>query len=182
VPKLSTLLWLPIAFASLASASVTASLDGGVPTAVGSGLYRYAYTAVLQSNVFEAGDYFVLYDFHGYVPGSMTSPNSDWTMDDSATIGPYPGNPIQESGAAVNLLWVYQGVNLSAANGPLLLGKFSADSRSGQVGRVPFAGVTDGGNLDFLDTAAGPIPEPSTSALFAGGLLAIMYARRRYAH
>jgi hypothetical protein len=182
VPKLSTLLWLPVVFAGLASASVTASLDGGAPATVGSGLYRYTYTAVLQSNVFEPGDYFVLYDFHGYVPGSMTSPNSDWTMDDSATIGPYPGNPIQESGSAVNLLWVYEGMNLSAANGPLLLGKFSADSRSSQLGRLPFAGVTDGGNVDFLDTAAGPIPEPATSALLAAGLLGILYARRRYAH
>jgi hypothetical protein len=110
----------------------------------------------------------------------MTSPNGDWMMDDTETLGPYPGMPIQESASAVNLLWVYEGASLSAVNSPLVLGKFSADSRSSVFGRSPFAGITDGGNDDFLNDAPAPIPEPTTSALFGAGLLGIVYARRRY--
>jgi hypothetical protein len=179
VRKLMLLLSSGIAYVGLASASVTASLDGGAPALVGSGLYRYTYTAVLQSNVLEAGDYFVLYDFYGYKPGSMTAPNSTWTTDDSETTGPHPGNSVNDSPAVVNLLWVYQGVNVSAAAAPVMLGKFSADSNSGQVGKLPFAGITDGGNFDFLDTAAGPIPEPSTTGLLGAGLAAVLCAKKR---
>lgn len=176
--KLLLLVSLGIACGGLASASVTASLDGGAPASLGSGLYRYTYSAVLQSNVLEAGDYFVLYDFYGYQPGSMTAPNASWMTDDSETTGPHPGAPVNDSPAVVNLLWVYQGANVSAVAAPVMLGKFSADSSSGHVGKLPFAGITDGGNFDFLDTAAGPIPEPSTIGLLGAGLAAVLCAKK----
>jgi len=182
VRKLLVFFCLFSAFTAVSSAGITASLDGGAPTAAGAGLYRYTYTATLGSNVLEAGDYFVIYDFFGYHPESITAPNVNWTTDDTATIGPYPGVPTADSPALVNLLWVYEGVSISAMGGPFALGKFSAVSSSNRIGVLSLAGITDGGNLDFFDTAPGPIPEPSTTGLLAAGLAALWYGRRRRAH
>lgn len=167
------------AFTAVSFAGITASLDGGAPAAVGAGNYRYTYTAVLNDHVLEAGDYFVIYDFLGYRTGSINAPNVDWMTDDSGTVGPYPAAPINESAAVVNLLWVYQGANISASGGPVVLGKFSADSSSSRVGGLSFGGITDGGNFDFSGTAGGPIPEPSTMGLLTMALGAMWYARRR---
>ena len=135
--KLLVFFCLFTAFTAVSSAGITASLDGGAPAAVGPGIYRYTYTAVLESDVLEAGDYFVIYDFLGYRAGSITAPNVNWTTDDSGTIGPYPSSAHSESAAVVNLLWVYEGANLSAAGGPVVLGKFSADFQF-EPGRTAF--------------------------------------------
>ena len=97
-------------------ASVTADLDGGAPAAVSPGTYRYTYTMTLQSDVMQAGDFFVLYDFYGYKPGSMTAPDVvNWTTDDNATTGPYPSAPASDSASVTNLLWTYKGSAISAA-------------------------------------------------------------------
>jgi hypothetical protein len=182
VRQFSTFFCLFTAFTAVSFAGITASLDGGAPAAIGGGNYRYTYTAVLDNHVLEAGDYFVIYDFLGYQAGSITAPNVDWMTDDSGTVGPYPAAPINENAAVVNLLWVYEGANISAAGGPVVLGKFSADSSLNRVGALSFGGVTDGGNTDFSGTAGGPIPEPATTGLLTAALGAMWYARRRWSH
>ena len=115
------------------------------------------YTTTLESNVLEAGDYFVIYDFFGYQPGSITAPNLNWTTDDTGTTGPYPGAPTADT-RVVNLLWVYEGANISALGGPIALGNSRPFPVRTAVGVLSLAGITDGGNFDFFDTAAGPIP------------------------
>src|SRR4051794_23590854 len=60
-----------------AHAGFTVSLDPGSPT--GAGPYTYSYTATIPvGDQIAAGDFFRIYDFNGYVDGSITAP-AGWT-------------------------------------------------------------------------------------------------------
>jgi hypothetical protein len=179
--KLAILLASFLLFGSAAGASVTADLNGGAPQPVSPGTYQYTYTMTLASDVLQAGDYFVLYDFYGYKPGSMTAPNVvNWTTDDSATSGPYPGNPTSDSPTTTNLLWTYKGSSISAATSPVVLGQFSAQSSVPYTGSLAFAGWHTGVG-SYYTGALGPIPEPSSALLIVAGAagLALVHRRRR---
>ena len=166
---------------SAASASVTVDLDGGVPAAVSPGTSRYTYTMTLASDVMRAGDRFVLYDFYGYRPGSITAPDVvNWTTEDSATTGPYPSAPTSNSASVTNLLWTYKGSAISAVTSPVILGQFSADSSVPYTGRIPFAGWHTGVG-SYYSSPFGPIatPEPSTAVLLAAGAAGLAWLHRR---
>lgn len=165
--------------AAVAGAAVTADLNGGAPASVSPGTYRYTYTMTLASDVLQSGDYFVLYDFYGYKPNSMTAPNVvNWTTDDSATSGPYPGSPTSDSPTVTNLLWTYKGAAISAASNPVILGQFSAEASVPYTGRLPFAGWHNGAG-SYYSHPIGPTPEPSSALLLAAGAAGIAVLHRR---
>jgi hypothetical protein len=181
VGKLALTLASCLLLTAVAGASVTADLDGGAPAAVSPGTSRYTYTMTLASDAMQAGDYFVLYDFYGYKPGSMTAPSVvNWTTDDNATTGPYPGAPTPDSPSVTNLLWTYKGSSISAVNSPVILGQFSADSSVPYTGRIPFAGWHSGVG-SYYSSPFGPIatPEPSTAVLLAAGAAGLAWLHRR---
>lgn len=164
---------------SAAIASVTVDLDGGVPAAVSPGTSRYTYTMTLASDVMRAGDRFVLYDFYGYRPGSITAPDVvNWTTEDSATTGPYPSAPTSNSASVTNLLWTYKGSAISAVTSPVILGQFSADTSVAYSGRIPFAGWHTGVG-SYYSSPDGTAPEPSTAVLLAAGAAGLAFLHRR---
>ena len=98
------------------SVTVTPEMDG----------YRYSYGVVLTSDSkFNPGDFFTIFDFKGYVPGTATAPAGfSFSSADSG------GNPIQigavDDPTVPNLSWTYNGSG--SINGPVRVGDFSVVS------------------------------------------------------
>jgi len=170
VRKLVVLLGLVLLEAA-AYGSVT--VDGGLPATVSPGTYRYTYTTTLQSDVIQSGDFFIVYDFYGYKPGSMAAPSTvSWSLDATAMQGPTPA--AAAPGTSSNLVWTYQGAAISAAAAPIVLGRFSADSSISYRGPLSFGGFST-----FLDDPFTSSPEPGSMLLVAAGLSGLLYLKRR---
>jgi PEP-CTERM motif len=174
VLRLLVLMATSFLFASSGLGSVTADLLGGAPEAISPGLTRYTYNMTLQSDVLQAGDYFVLYDFLGYKPESLASAGpSSWVLNEDAATGPYPSGLPTSNPTPVNLMWNYGGPRVTAGFEPVLVGTISATSSIGYNSARLF-GSRYGGDMYSIDS-----PEPSTMVLFGAGLGAIFYLRRR---
>ena len=120
--------WIARLFAAAVAAAVTGSTAaaGLLPVSVTvtpeAGNYRWTYSVVLPTDMkLQAGDYFTIYDFGGFVPGSMavssTSPDDTyaayWKMT-STNMGPTPDrlNP-QDDATLPNLTWKYTGPEIN---------------------------------------------------------------------
>src|SRR5262245_54961973 len=159
--------------------------------------FRWTYSVLLPSDMkLQAGNYFTIYDFAGYVPGtgtvSATGPDDTfaqyWTFS-STPLGPTPGriNP-QDDPNIANLTFTYSGPTLPSGDPQRLgLGNFSATSQFGQItgepngifsGTNPRAsdGVIDSNTTDTFVPVGQEIPpptgtpEPATLALAGLGL------------
>lgn len=164
----------------------------GSPTADGSN-YRFTYNVdIPASNLMKTGDSFTIYDFAGYVSGSVIPPSADWKVSVTNTTL-LPGFTVQDNPTLPNLTFIYQ-PNPSSTT---LTGSFtfSALSQFGTVFNPPddslqfnaastvhLAGHS--GVEEALTTVAVPTaqsPEPATLTLLALGLplLTVLYVRRR---
>lgn len=150
-------------------------------------MYRFTYAIVLPTDsVLRPGDYFTIYDFDGYVPGSEMADGSpysaDWSFASSNT-GSTPGGVFPEDNASIpNLTWSYTGaeINIDASIG---LGNFWALSIYPDTTNSWFtastgtsAGVTDNNitptsvPVPRAPDTTPSVPEPTTLALAAFGL------------
>jgi hypothetical protein len=159
------------------------------------GMYRFTYAIVLPTDAqLRPGDYFTIYDFDGFVPGSASSSGSpfasDWTFS-SAKTGPTPAMTEPTDNPAIdNLTWAY--------NGPVIgsqqtgLGNFWALSQYPDTTDSWFTASTgtSGGVRDNnitptvvpVPTAPHPpagVPEPSALVLAGLGLPLATLAFRR---
>ncbi|MFO0824073.1 MAG: hypothetical protein U0792_13335 [Gemmataceae bacterium] len=112
--------WIPtaVAVAALLFASAEQATAGLVPIQVSvtpdAGMYRYTYAVKLPTDaVLRPGDYFTIYDFDGFVPGSATASgsaySSNWTFS-SNPVGPTPaGVGPTDNPSITNLTWTYNG-------------------------------------------------------------------------
>ena len=160
-----------LAFAGLASAAITPALAGS-PTVDGADFkwtYQISVDALEQlvkasstpcASAAACGSFFTIYDFVGYVPGSVKAP-AGWTAQ-VAFKGLTPSTQIPPDSATIyNLTFVYTGAT-SPDKGPLNLSGFSALSTYGIAsngGTFTYQAEKDNGTLDG---GIGPIAVPSS--------------------
>jgi hypothetical protein len=188
-----------VAAAGSAHADIIPTLD--TITSVGASDFSWSYRATLTqdenavSGGNNGGDYFTIYDFGGFVPGSNDQP-AGWTFS-FKLIGKTPPlvTPTDDH-HIYNLTWHYVGGSglPPEITGPINLGLFSADSTTDQLRLGNFAaeatkntGPFSGTPVDNVGSVAIPIPEMSALLPMIGvlGLGAIGLASswwRRRAH
>jgi hypothetical protein len=165
-------------------------------TSNGDGTFTWDYDAELNAaqNVVN-GDFFTIYDFAGFVPGSALAPSSAWSFS-SASMGvtPTPLLPLINLPGGIpdtalpNLTWTYLPANPNTIiSGAADLGTFSAISKYSAIATSAFsgqgtekAGPTAGSKVDNFGWEATPaVPEPCTMALLGLGAAPLLGGLRR---
>lgn len=149
--------------------------------------FRWTYAILLQDgSQLQAGDYFTIYDFGGYLDGTNSQPDG-WTFS-SANVGTTPDRLNPDDDASLpNLTFTYSGSTIDGWDG---LGNFwvlsqyqdtadehfTAQTHRTQDG-MPDSNITE----TLVPVPVGPqptVPEPATLALAGLGLPFIALARR----
>lgn len=131
---------------------------------VGGFTWNYATNVTLDQKV-QTGDFFTIYDFGTFTPGSNLQP-AGWAFS-SSLIGTNPSLVIPVDDAnLLNLTWTYTGT--AEINGAAFLGDFSVIASSNQLRSSDFAaeatrstGPTAGTKVDNVGRISVPIPEMS---------------------
>lgn len=197
--------WIARLFAAGAIAlgvSATPANAGLLPVSVTvqpeAGNFSWTYSVVLPTNMqLQAGDYFTIYDFAGYIPGSATvtsayptaSNAANWSVT-SALVGQTPAhlNPVDNT-SIPSLTFTYNGPTIPS--GQVTLGNFTAMSTYSAsttgyftaTNALAINGQTDNNITETLvptGQSSGPppgVPEPATLALAGLGLPFIGIAR-----
>jgi hypothetical protein len=176
------------------AAHIMANLD--TVTADGSN-FKFSYSGSLTPDLgVVSGDQFVIVDFAGYVPGSISSTLPDVTASISNTL---PSGLVLQSGATDNasipdLVFTYTGADFHASGGPFPplqnFSGLSADSTFGFTTNGSFSASAVknvGANTGDTDLEAGrigvpsAIPEPASWAMMLIGFfgLGTMLRRRK---
>ena len=100
--------------------------------------FTWTYDVNLTNDeTIQNGNFFTIYDFNGYVPGSSFQP-AGWVFS-SANTGVTPPRVTPKDNPSIpNLTWTYNGGS-SIGPGPVDLGLFGADSTSGRSALGTFA-------------------------------------------
>jgi hypothetical protein len=190
---LSTAFLATLVFARFANATITPVLDSGNPVGFGPFLYTYSIDVAASEQLNGAlsapgGTYFTIYDFAGYVPGSVAATAPNWTAT-AQLVGETPSltNP-PDSASVWNLVFTYTG---PVETGPLNINGFSAASTYGTLNANGFFSyqAQKTANTSAPDQGLGPIdipvaatPEPAPLALLGSGLVALaVLGRRKFA-
>jgi hypothetical protein len=182
-----------------ARASITPFLDTVTPD--GSD-FLFSYHVILSGDEgLTNGSKLVIFDFVGYVPGTVTSPDpaivatTELSSNFDTSTGGVQTNPLFTDDPTIpNLVFTYIGPDLQATGGPfpdLFLDGFSAESLFNSVAIDGFSGravsnhgVGTTGTVAFNNGAVGvaAIPEPAAWSMLVvgfGGAGALLRAARR---
>jgi hypothetical protein len=135
-----------------------------------------------------SNSFFTIYDFVGYVGGTVASTNSDWTAS-VQLVGPTPSlTSPPDSPSVENLVFTYIG---PVSAGPQTFDGFSAVSTDSTINTSGFFSyeAQKTSNLSSPDEGLGPVkvpeaatPEPVSVGLLGGALLGIaVLSRRKFA-
>jgi hypothetical protein len=163
-----------------ASADVIPTLSSITPS--GSDFtWNYSANVTVDQRV-EHDDFFTIYDFGNFVPGSNTQP-AGWAFS-SALLGRTPPLVLPHDDPSIlNLTWTYIGKN--PIIGPAALGIFSINTNTNQLGTSDFAaqatrngGLNDGSKISNVGDVSVPVPEMSALlpilSVCSAGLLALL--------
>lgn len=148
-----------------ANADIIPTLNPASPAASGGGfLWNYSTNVTVDQQV-QTGDFFTIYDFGAFTPGSNLQP-AGWTFSSSLT-GTNPSLVIPvDDPTKLNLTWTYTGT--TTINGAAALGDFSVIAATNQLRDSDFAaeatrngGPTAGTKVDNVGRISVPIPEMS---------------------
>jgi hypothetical protein len=92
----------------------------------------WTYGADLTSGEIVAGDGFTIFDFGGYVSGSITAP-AGWVASTSVTGSPWGLAPLGPDTSEINLAWTYTGPTIQVVVGALPFGPFTAATTSTEI-------------------------------------------------
>jgi len=175
-----------------ATQNAQAGFTVALASVTGTGPFTFNYTATTAAgDTISAGDFFRVYDFFGYVAGSITAP-AGWTATTALTNPTPPPNVILSLGddpAIPNLIFTYTGAPIV---GPASISGFSAQStlnflgfEKNYVGRATQgSGPTAGQPVDTVGNVRVPgVPEPASVISTGLGVLvfgaAYGFRRRR---
>jgi hypothetical protein len=161
-----------------ARAGFTVTLDSGSPT--GSGPFTYSYTASIpDGDQINPGNFFRIYDFAGYVAGTVTAP-AGWVATTNNTDPVPPPSVILSHGddpTVPNLTFTYNGT--SPIVGATSISGFTAQSTFPLQGAIKdfvgrdtkSTGPTAGSAVDSVGDIRVPgVPEPSAVVSVSIGL------------
>jgi len=101
------------------------TLTPSVASATPGGLW--SYNADLTSGQLAAGDGFTIFDFDGYVAGSIAAP-VDWTPSTALTGSPFGASSGVDDPALTNLTFTYTGATVNRAIGATTFMGFNANT------------------------------------------------------
>jgi hypothetical protein len=148
--------------------------------------FLWEYTAdVTVSQYVDAGDFFTIYDFAGYVPGSEITP-AGWAFSTALTGITPSGLILTDNGGLPNLTWTRTGGVIPTETN---LGLFSARSIYGGQVLTNYAAMAHKDHPGFIDNGrptmnkgeiiAPVVPEPGTMALLGLGAAPLLRRLRR---
>jgi hypothetical protein len=150
------------------------------------GDFRYTYGATITGeDTFQGGDFLTLYDFYGYVPGSVTGPGPNLVVSEQGSGLTPPGLSPTDNPEVPNLTFTYDGAK-GTLNAATFLGYITAISTIGRTGTTDVSGQTHNGRTGDpkanLTATIGPsaVPEPATVVMVVIAVPALFLLRRRF--
>jgi hypothetical protein len=176
-----------VAAAVTAGSGQAATLTLESVTANGLNDFTFSYEATLGPDEgVRTGDQFVIFDFDGYIDGSIFSGSGDFAVSAQNTSPGAIVTPGHDDDPNVtNLVFTYTGSGFRTSNGPVAafdFPLFGARSRFSGLGLDAFFSLTTKNNPDaernhpiyMLGSITVPrpaaVPEPATWAMMIGGL------------